>query len=320
MLLVRIILHRPWFLRNFWDQKYALSRRACFEAAKLDFKIRHDFYAKHSKYAAYFTGRFREFNSAMIAGIAAILDPHAQDAKDMRYITKTYLDRYPIDQQATASPASQKETAIIYILYRRGLDLLERTAPTRNLRPCKDPVAYLLGIPEACGGQQVTMRPTLTRSEMLDDPSQPSFGAKDATMVLVSDIYEKMLRTGMVDKANMPSFQRSKSSQSLAHPTPVSNERTSHDQEMSEQPAALLAPAQQQVLQDTFHGWLWANGSYPAENVAPVATAGYTDIYDDPDMMTLLASMSGDFKYDQMADFGLPFGPVSGADVPSAPF
>lgn len=34
-----IILHRPWFLRQVCSEKYALSRRECFEAAITDFKI-----------------------------------------------------------------------------------------------------------------------------------------------------------------------------------------------------------------------------------------------------------------------------------------
>lgn len=34
-----IILHRPWFLRQIHNDRYSVSRRACFEAAVTDFKI-----------------------------------------------------------------------------------------------------------------------------------------------------------------------------------------------------------------------------------------------------------------------------------------
>jgi hypothetical protein len=34
-----ITLHRPWLLRKLKSNKYALSRKACFDAAKMDFRI-----------------------------------------------------------------------------------------------------------------------------------------------------------------------------------------------------------------------------------------------------------------------------------------
>jgi hypothetical protein len=34
-----ITLHRPWLLRKLKSNKFALSRRACFDAAKMDFRI-----------------------------------------------------------------------------------------------------------------------------------------------------------------------------------------------------------------------------------------------------------------------------------------
>jgi hypothetical protein len=40
-------------------------------------------------------GHFREFNSAMIAGISAIIEPHGPEANEMRGILRTFLEDHP---------------------------------------------------------------------------------------------------------------------------------------------------------------------------------------------------------------------------------
>lgn len=82
-----ITLHRPWLLRRLKSDKFALSRRACYDAAKMDFRIvslciraltyllacsnfarqRQAFRAEHpGVHNAYVGGQFREFVSVFV--------------------------------------------------------------------------------------------------------------------------------------------------------------------------------------------------------------------------------------------------------------
>lgn len=114
ILFVTITLHRPWLLRKLKSDKFALSRRACFESAKLDFRIRKEFKSKYpARHNMYQAGQFRAFNTAMIAGISAIMAPHNEDSAEMRAIMAEFLDEHPIDKQMKKDHMTQKETAIV---------------------------------------------------------------------------------------------------------------------------------------------------------------------------------------------------------------
>lgn len=54
---------------------------------------------------------FRAFNSAMIAGLSLILDPHNERASDMRDIVQSFMAQHPHDP--AADEFSQKEAAIV---------------------------------------------------------------------------------------------------------------------------------------------------------------------------------------------------------------
>ncbi|RXK39216.1 hypothetical protein M231_03573 [Tremella mesenterica] len=115
-----IILHRPYLLRKLRQNRYALSRNACFEAAVTDWKIRNAFKRDCPDFfETLLGGSFREFNAAMIAGISIILNPHGSQADDMRKIMKSFMDQYPHDPKA--DDFSQKEVGIIYTLHRRAM-------------------------------------------------------------------------------------------------------------------------------------------------------------------------------------------------------
>ncbi|KAJ9108542.1 hypothetical protein QFC19_002258 [Naganishia cerealis] len=153
ILFIVITLHRPWLLRRLRSDRFAMSRRACFDAAKMDFRIRQQFRNEHpGVHNAYFGGQFREFNAAMIAGISAIIFPRGEDAEEMRLILTTFLDQNPLDKQAHRDQASQKEVAIIYTLCRRAQQVLERNEIS-NSGHRSESVALLLGLRDGEGVQ-----------------------------------------------------------------------------------------------------------------------------------------------------------------------
>jgi hypothetical protein len=81
ILFIIITLHRPWLLRRLRSDRFAMSRRACFDAAKMDFRIvgplqcrrasltalqRQQFRKEHpGVHNPYFGGQFREFVSPL---------------------------------------------------------------------------------------------------------------------------------------------------------------------------------------------------------------------------------------------------------------
>ncbi|KLT39784.1 hypothetical protein CC85DRAFT_250611 [Cutaneotrichosporon oleaginosum] len=107
-----IILHRPWFLRQVRSDKYAMSRRACFEAAITDFKIRQEFHKENPDFfETLLGGSFREFNCAMIAGINLLLEPHSPYASDMWKIMTNFTEHHPYNP--TSDGFSRREAAIV---------------------------------------------------------------------------------------------------------------------------------------------------------------------------------------------------------------
>ncbi|BEJ12592.1 hypothetical protein CspHIS471_0210520 [Cutaneotrichosporon sp. HIS471] len=117
-----IILHRPWFLRQVRSLKYALSRRACFEAAITDFKIRQAFHKENPDFfETLLGGSFREFNCAMIAGINLLLEPTSPYASDMWKIMTNFMEHNPYSPNS--DEFSRREAAIIHTLSKRASSL-----------------------------------------------------------------------------------------------------------------------------------------------------------------------------------------------------
>jgi hypothetical protein len=119
ILFIIITLHRPWLLRKLKSDKILLSRRACFDAAKMDFRIRQAFRADHpGVHNAYVGGQFREFNAGMIAGIYAIMHPRGDDADEMRLILSTFLQQRSLAKVQDST--SRREISIIQTLHRKA--------------------------------------------------------------------------------------------------------------------------------------------------------------------------------------------------------
>lgn len=139
---------RPWLLRRLSSNRYASSRTACFESAKLDFQIRQDFQREVPDFKLFaITGQFKMFNSAMIAGISAIIDPRGPDADQMRRILTTFLEQHPWSEVASLDETTRKEVQIIHTLSRRAAQIFEDTmAPGELNAQDKDSVSLLLAL------------------------------------------------------------------------------------------------------------------------------------------------------------------------------
>ncbi|TIB61063.1 hypothetical protein E3P78_02917 [Wallemia ichthyophaga] len=88
----KISLHRPWVLRKLNSTRYAPSRRACFESAKLDFFARERFRKETNKSLGRFGGgQYRIFNSTLISAIALILEPFGKDSAQHKHILDSFL-------------------------------------------------------------------------------------------------------------------------------------------------------------------------------------------------------------------------------------
>ncbi|KAG8973764.1 hypothetical protein FRC05_008183 [Tulasnella sp. 425] len=96
---IRISLHRPYVLRK--HERFNASRRACFEAARKDFEARKAFKASMPKSVMEsLGGAYREFQSAMISGIALVIDPHGPHSAVMHDILEGFLRRHGVGDGA----------------------------------------------------------------------------------------------------------------------------------------------------------------------------------------------------------------------------
>ncbi|KAG9049504.1 hypothetical protein FS837_009984, partial [Tulasnella sp. UAMH 9824] len=96
---IRISLHRPYVLRK--HERFNASRRASFEAARKDFEARKAFKASMPKSVMEsLGGAYREFQSAMISGIALVIEPHGPHAPVMHDILESFLRRHGVGEGA----------------------------------------------------------------------------------------------------------------------------------------------------------------------------------------------------------------------------
>lgn len=87
------------------------------------------------------------FNSAMIAGISAIIDPRGPDADQMRRILTTFMEQHPWSEVASLDDTTRKEVQIIHTLSRRAAQIFEDTmAPGELNAQDKDSVSLLLAL------------------------------------------------------------------------------------------------------------------------------------------------------------------------------
>ncbi|KAJ8587412.1 hypothetical protein M405DRAFT_309583 [Rhizopogon salebrosus TDB-379] len=92
VLFVRVSLHRPYLLRKLSCDRYARSRRACFESAIKDFQVRQAFRNSMPKETRdSLSNAYREFQTAMISGIYLVLHPQGKEADMMHAILDGFL-------------------------------------------------------------------------------------------------------------------------------------------------------------------------------------------------------------------------------------
>ena len=92
ILFVRISLHRPYILRRLDSNRFAASRRACFESALKDFQVRLAFRKTTPREVRDSLGNsYRLFQSAMISGIYFVLEPDGKHSEAMHAILDGFV-------------------------------------------------------------------------------------------------------------------------------------------------------------------------------------------------------------------------------------
>lgn len=217
ILFVTITLHRPWLLRKLKSDKFALSRRACFDAAKMDFKIRKRFKQQYSmSNNMYPQGQFRAFNTAMIAGISAIIFPHNDDATEMRAIMATFLEDHPIDKHVPKDQTTQKETAIIYTLYRRALQVLENNDLNTGGHP-RESVEVLLGLREGSGSTNSPSNVRPHNAPVVSSTSAlPAYHSDASSVSLLRSLYASLVDNNAITDGNAHTTDRANAQRQLA--------------------------------------------------------------------------------------------------------
>ncbi|QRV72662.1 Fungal specific transcription factor domain [Ceratobasidium sp. AG-Ba] len=119
---VRISLHRPYLLRKLDSDRFKFSRKACFDSARRDFEARQAFKATtHKTILDSLGGAYREFQAAMISGIALLIDPHSEECSARRRVLDTFIDQYGNNPDVDST--TRRELAIIELLRKRSLEI-----------------------------------------------------------------------------------------------------------------------------------------------------------------------------------------------------
>ncbi|KZT12462.1 uncharacterized protein LAESUDRAFT_688987 [Laetiporus sulphureus 93-53] len=121
ILFVRISLHRPYLLRRLGSDRYLRSRKACFESALTDYRIRRAFLATTTKEARDpIASAYREFQAAMVSGIYLVLYPRGNDADSMHAVLDTFLKNH---DQKELDETTRREVNIIQFLKDRSMQM-----------------------------------------------------------------------------------------------------------------------------------------------------------------------------------------------------
>ncbi|TIC16857.1 hypothetical protein E3Q15_00984 [Wallemia mellicola] len=130
----KISLHRPWVLRKVNSSRYAPSRKACFESAKLDFFARERFKRETNKSLGRFGGgQYRIFNSTLISAIALILEPFGPDSAQHRHILDSFLaERQDKTITLPWDEAMINETRIIQLFRDKAEEIIRSKAAAAN--------------------------------------------------------------------------------------------------------------------------------------------------------------------------------------------
>lgn len=128
ILFVRITLNRPYLLRRLGSDRYLRSRKACFESALTDYRIRRAFLATTTKEARDpIASAYREFQSAMISGIYLVLYPRGNDADSMHAVLDSFLEGREA-RGRDVDETTRREVNIIQFLKSRSTQMAEAAA------------------------------------------------------------------------------------------------------------------------------------------------------------------------------------------------
>ncbi|KAH9938163.1 uncharacterized protein B0H18DRAFT_949598 [Fomitopsis serialis] len=133
ILFVRITLNRPYLLRRLGSDRYLRSRKACFESALTDYRIRRAFLATTTKEARDpIASAYREFQSAMISGIYLVLYPRGNDADSMHAVLDSFLEGRE-GKCKEQDETTRREVNIIQFLKSRSTQMAEAGAHSQQL-------------------------------------------------------------------------------------------------------------------------------------------------------------------------------------------
>ncbi|EIN10366.1 hypothetical protein PUNSTDRAFT_99821 [Punctularia strigosozonata HHB-11173 SS5] len=134
ILFVRISLHRPYLLRKLGSDRYARSRKACFESAKKDFRVRQAFRASRPQGTNDpHSNAYREFQTAMISGIYLVLEPNGIDAPEMHSILDGFLKDH--ENRDELDETTRREIKIIEFLKTKSTEDPREDASTIPVDP-----------------------------------------------------------------------------------------------------------------------------------------------------------------------------------------
>ncbi|KAG8928915.1 hypothetical protein FRC02_006220 [Tulasnella sp. 418] len=180
----RISLNRPYILRKLDSDKFLPSRRACIDSAKRDFLIRQAFKRTSSKCVLEAVGgSYREFQSAMISGIALAIDPFGPDAPAMHEILDVFLSERELlasKQGKELDETTKREMKIIEFLSMKAKNSELRKGPSQRQNSMNGEAEDEEDGLRSSGEQQSAERSSLMLRRAQGNVTRSSFGSQDA--------------------------------------------------------------------------------------------------------------------------------------------
>lgn len=146
ILFIRISLHRPYLLRRLRSDRYQRSRKACFESAIKDFKVRQAFReSMPQERRDSLSNAYRDFQTAMIGGLYFILDPQGPHSETMHAI----LDGFVKDHETLheLDETTRRELKTIEFLKQKASEMAgEHANASRGLTKKEQQAQLLLNL------------------------------------------------------------------------------------------------------------------------------------------------------------------------------
>lgn len=277
ILFVRISLHRPYILRRLGSDKYAPSRKTCFTSAMLDFEVRQAFRMSiQREQLDAMSNAYREFQTAMIAGIYLVLEPYGVDAPIMHAILDVFLKEHEGVQELQST--TRREIKIIEFLKskatspdRRSTDRYEHNS---NGSPKEHPMNVqanlLLSLQHSRGIAGAPVSQQRTQQDDTINPVLPGPSGRLPFLTLamgnpVSPHTPPAAKSpSLHHKPRSPTFQRIAKSDSYSVQSPLGSGSPGVEDEPSSAAQTLLDQ------------WYNAVSNYPQSDFLPVDAMGPT--------------------------------------------